>query len=330
MTLFEKYPTLISGIMTFMRSRQGDVEDLEDGIVAVAGVSYDISCTSRIGARYAPRAIRVVSSSWSSFPGRSVVINTAQRLTIPTLDKLKIVDVGDLNVYPADWEKTHASLRDSMGQITRTGAFPVILGGDHFITYPLVQGFGDAVANGGGRSKKIGYIQMSSQLDLGDEDPAWGRVWRGATARRIMDAGAVDRRNMVWVGTNGYVREEQSAMARKLGLNVLTLDDIRREGITAIAQKAADLAGDGCDSIYLSVDVDVLDGGYMSMTGAPSFDGLRNVDLLKAMDVLRRTNIGALDLVGVNPTVDPVGISGAEFARWMVTRFISEKVFPWV
>ena len=322
MTMFGKYPTLISGIMTFMRSRQGDVEDLEEGIVAIAGVSYDTSCTSKIGARYAPRAIRVVSSSWSSFPGVSVVINTAQRITVPEHDKLRIVDVGDLNVYPVDWEKTHASLRDSMGQIARVGAFPVILGGDHFITYPLVQGFGDAVADRGGRGKKIGYIQLSSQLDLGDEDPVWGRVWRGATARRIIDTGAVDARNMVWMGTNGYVREEQWALARELGLNILTLDDIRREGITTITRRAADIAGDGCDSIYLSVDVDVLDGGYMSMTGAPSFDGMRNVDLLKAIDVLRRTKIGAMDLVGVNPTVDMVGISGAEFARWLVTRLI--------
>ena len=329
MTLFEKHPTMISGIMTFMRARQGDVEDLEEGLVAIAGVSYDISCTSRVGARFAPRAIRVASSAWHSAPGDSIAINTAQRMKNPGRDKLKIIDVGDLNVYPVDWDKTHASLRDSMSQIARTGAFPVILGGDHFISYPLVQGLGDAVAEGGGRSKKMGYIQLSSQLDLGDEDPAWGRVWRGATARRIMDSGAVDTHNMVWMGTNGYVREEQWALAKERGMNILTLDDIRREGVTAIAQRAADLAGDGCDSIYLSVDVDVLDGGYMSMTGAPSFDGLRNVELLKAMDVLRRGKIGALDVVGVNPTIDLIGISGAEIGRWLVTRFISEKVLAW-
>ena len=185
------------------------------------------------------------------------------------------------------------------------------------------------MAEGGGRTKKIGYIQVSSQLDLSDEDAAWGGVWRGATARRILDSGAVDARNMVWMGTNGYVREEQWALAQERGLNILTLDDIRREGIVAVARRAADIAGDGCDSIYLSVDVDVLDGGYMSMTGAPSFDGLRNVDLLKAIDVLRRAKIGAMDVVGVNPTVDLVGISGAEIGRWLVTRFISEKVLAW-
>ena len=326
MTLFNKDPLMISGIMTFMRARQGDAEDLKEGIVAIAGVSYDTSCTGGIGSRFGPRAIRVTSQLR---PRESVVINTGQRMYTPTADKLKMIDVGDLNVYPVNWDKTEASLRDSMCQIARTGAFPIILGGDHFITYPLVQGFGDAVAEDGGGTKKVGYIQFSSQLDLGDEDPVWGRVWRGATARRIMDTGAADTRNMVWVGTNGYIREEQWALAKKLGLNVFTLDDVRREGITSIAQQAAEVAGEGCDSIYLSVDFDVLDGGYVAMTGAPSFDGLRNVDLLKAMDVLRRTKVGAMDVVGMNPTVDLVGIAGQNLAYWLVTRFISERVMAW-
>ena len=326
MTIFTKDPTMISGIMTFLRAQQGDVEDLEDGIVAIAGVSYDLSCTSKIGSRFAPRAIRMTSRPR---PGAAVVINTAQRIFTPDVDELKIIDVGDLNVYPVDWDKTEAALRDAMRQMTLTGALPVILGGDHFITYPLVQGFGDAVAEGEGPSKKVGYIQFSSQLDLGDEDPVWGRVWRGATARRIIDTGAVDTRNMVWVGTNGYVREDQWTQAQQQGLNIFTLDDIRREGVVAIAERAAEIAGDGCDSIYLSVDFDVMDGGYSSMTGAPSFDGLRNVDLLKAIDVLRRAKIGAMDVVGVNPTVDLVGIAGQNLAYWLVLRFISEKVLAW-
>ena len=327
MTLFSTHwGTMISGVMTFMRARQGDVEDLEEGIVAVAGVSYDLSCTSRIGSRFGPRAIRTTSRLR---PGATISINTGQRMYTPDVDKMRMIDVGDLNVYPVDWDKTEASLRDSMAQITRTGALPIILGGDHYITYPLVQGFGDAVAEAGGKSKKVGYIQFSSQLDLGDEDPVWGRVWRGATARRIIDTGAAETRNMVWVGTNGYVRSEQWALAQELGLNIFTLDDIHRDGVIAVAERAAELAGDGCDSIYLSVDFDVLDGGYSSMTGAPSFNGLRNVDLLRAIDVLRRAKIGALDVVGVNPTLDLVGIAGQNLANWLVTRFISDTVLAW-
>ncbi len=317
----------IAGIMSFMRAPQGDVEDLEEGMIAIAGVTYDLSCTSRIGARFAPRAIRETSGYYGGYlqRGEMVEITTGQRMKSP--ENVTVIDLDDLNVYPVDWDQTASSLRESMRKIAGTGALPVILGGDHFITYPLVEGYRDAVQERGG--SKIGYIQFSSQLDLGDQDPVWGSVWRGATARRILDGGTVDSRNMVWVGTNGYIRTDQWELAQELDLNVFTLDDIRREGIVRVAQRAAEIAGDGCDAVYLSVDFDVLDGGYVAMTGAPSFDGITNVELLKAVDVLRRTKVGALDVVGMNPTVEMSGATGQRFAVWLVVRFMSEKALAW-
>ena len=313
---------IFSGISSFMKAPEAQIEDLQDGMVAVAGVSYDISCTSRIGARYAPQAIR---EAYRRRGSATVVINTGERMG--GHDGTRVVDLGDLNVYPVDWDKTQQSLRESMRQIAETGALPIILGGDHFITHPLVQGFGEAVQrrNGG----KIGYIQFSSQLDLGDQDPVWGKVWRGATTRRIMQNGTVDPKNMVWVGTNGYARTEQWEMAQELGLNVFTLNDVLQQGIVSVAERAAEIAGDGCVSVYLSVDFDVLDGPYAAGTGSPAFQGLENVHLLKAMDVLRRTKVAAMDIVGVNPMIDPNGIVGQTLATWLVTRFIAEKVLAW-
>ena len=325
MTLSQSDFLGISGIPTFLRAPQGSLEDLSEGMVAVAGVTYDLSSTSKIGARFAPRSIRL-ESGYNAAPfsaqGDIVEVTTGQRMKAP--DVLKIIDLGDFIVFPVEWDKMAESLRGTMHRIAGTGALPIILGGDHFISYPLVQGFADAVTERGG--KKIGYIQLSSQLDLGDQDPVWGDVWRGSTARRIMDTGAVDASNMVWIGVNGYIRTDQWELAHELDLKVFTLNDIRREGIESIAQQAAEIAGEGCDSVYLSVDIDVLDGGYVSMTDAPVFDGLTNVDLLKAIDVLRMTNVGAMDLVGMNPAVDWVGAIGPRFATWLIVRFISQKI----
>ena len=133
---------------------------------------------------------------------------------------------------------------------------------------------------------------------------------------------------MVWVGTNGYIRSEQWEMARELGLNVFTLADVRSQGIAAVARQAAELAGDGCDSIYLSVDLDVLDGGYVAGTAAPSFDGMRNIDLWEAMDVLTHTKVGALDLCGLNPIieVDGLGKTGQRFGVHLILRFIYPRI----
>ncbi|MCH9037599.1 MAG: agmatinase family protein [Chloroflexi bacterium] len=309
------------GITTFLGLPEGDVEHLKEGMVAIAGVSYDLSCTSRIGARYGPRAIRDSSRYYTGAFERSdlVEITTGGRMKMSS--RLKILDLGDLNVYPLDWPRSEASLRDSMYQMALTGATPVILGGDHFITYPLVQGYADAIKERSGRS--IGYIQFSSRLDLGDEDPVWGRVWRGATARRILDSGAVPPSNMVWVGVNGYLPSEDWEMAQERGLSVFTLKDVRERGILEVAEQAAEIAGEGCQAIYVSVDFDVLDGAYVPTTGSTGFDGLTNVELLKVMDLFQRTKVGALDLTGLNPTVNMTSATGQRFGAWLVIRYLS-------
>ena len=193
-------------------------------MVAVAGVNYDLSSTARLGARFAPMTIRETSGYY-------------------TYSGDKIVDLGNLTVSHLDWPKAASDLRLQTYEIARLGVTPIILGGDHFITYPLVQGFLDAVVERGGQ--RVGYIQFSSQLDLGDEDPQWGKVWRGATARRILDSGAVATNNMVWVGVHGYLPQAQLAMVDALSLNVFTLSDIRREGIEPVTQRALELAGEG-------------------------------------------------------------------------------------
>ena len=327
MTLDRTPLTRVPGIETFMRAPQGDVEDLGEGMVAVAGVSYDLLCTSRIGARFAPWAIRESSSYYAGQldRGEMVEITTGQRMKAP--EEARVIDVGDLNVYPVDWEQTAESLRRSMYQIPSTGVLPIVFGGDHFITYPLVEGFRDAVTET--RGGQIGYIQFSSQLDLGESDPVWGDVWRGATARRILDGGTVDPRNMAWVGTNGYATPDELELVHELGLSVFTLEDVRRDGIVSVAHQAAEVAGRGCDAVYLSVDFDVLDGGYVAGTGNMSFDGLSNVQLLKAIDVLRRTKVATLDVVGLNPLIEIVAETGQRFASWLVVRFISEKIMAW-
>ena len=163
----------IAGIMSFMRAPQGDVEDLEEGMIGIAGVTYDLSCTSRIGARFAPRAIRDTSAYYGGYsPARGGGgDNHRPEDEVPR---------GRESNRPGRPERLSRRLGPDGSRVCetpctrsrRTGALPVILGGDHFITYPLVEGFKDAVAGGG--DKKIGYIQFSSQLDLGEQDPVWG------------------------------------------------------------------------------------------------------------------------------------------------------------
>lgn len=312
------------GILTFMGLPEGDLEHLKEGMVAVAGVSYDLSCTSRIGSRFGPRTYRDTSQYYTNAFQIDDLVEVTTGDGLKKSQRTNMIDIGDLNVFPLDWPRSEAILRESMCKIASTGAIPVILGGDHFITYPLALGYADAIRERTRRN--TGYIQFSSQLDLGDEDPVWGRVWRGATARRILDSGVISSRNMVWVGANGYLRQEEWDLAQERELSVFTLKDIRQQGILEVVERAAEIAGEGCQSIYVSVDFDVLDGGYVSATGSPRFDGVANTELLRAMDLLRRTKAGALDVVGMNPTVNMKSATGQRFGTWLIARYLMGSV----
>ena len=314
-----------SGILTFMRAPFGTLDDLREGTVAIVGVNYDQSSTARIGSRFAPYILREASLSYTDlFEGGEVVDSHSGRRVRYSGGNL--LDLGDLDVFPVHAAKNERALRQQSYEIARRGATAVFLGGDHFITYPLVLGYQDAVRERGGGS--IGYIQLSSQLDLGDEDPIFGKVWRGATAKSILDSGAVAPKNMVWVGVHGYVPQPQLALIDEFDLKVFTLADVRRDGIENVARRAVELAGEGCDAIYVSVDCNSVDGVYAPGVDAPSFRGLRNVDLLKVADILATSNPGALDLVGCNPMIEHAnrGKTGEHVGVGLILRFIAPRM----
>lgn len=319
-----------AGILTFARAPRGSIDRLEAGAVAIVGVPYETATPAKRGPLLAPRAYRESSIYYwghtNAGGGALIEIDSRERVD-PKVVHGKLRDLGDLSLSHVDWAETERLLRDACRRIVGQRAVPVFLGGDHFISYPLVLGYRDAVVAAGGRG--VGYIQLSSRLDLGDEDPVYGRVWRGATVRRILDAGAVQPRNLVWIGTNGYVRLPEWELARTLDARLFTPDDVRRRGIEAAAAEAVEIAGRSCDGIYVSVDMDVVDGGYVAMTGIPQFDGLRNDDVWKAMDVFARAPVGALDLCGLNPLVEvmSLGKTGQRFGAHLVLRFAYPKIF---
>ena len=306
------------GILTFLGAPIGDVEDLKEGMIAVVGVNFDLSTTGRIGARWTPVKIRETSGYYGRYLDGTIEITTGE--VLEKADRSKLLDLSDMNVYPLEWPKTEAALRSQMTDIASRGPIILVLGGDHLITYPLVQGYRDGVVSRGGT--KIGYLQFSGSLDLGHSDPLWGKVWRGVTARQILDTGTVDPGNMVWIGVKGYQPGKELEFAQESGLRVFTLEDVRRDGIQRVTEEALKIAGNGCDSIYASVDYDVLDGGNVPGAAGTNFRGISNTELLLAVDMLARGNVGALDIVGANPLLELLSETAERFGAWLALRFI--------
>ena len=313
-----------AGINTFARAPRSTIDELTVGVVAVAGVAHDGTSSSRQGVRQGPKSIREASADFiydlqGSSSHSMVNVLTGRTLTLP--DETKLVDVGDLPVHPMDLERTLASCRDSISAILGKGAMPIILGGDHYITYPLVQGFKSSLG------KSVGLIQLSSQLDLGDQDAVWGKDWHGATLRRLLDQGVVEGKNVAFIGTQGFIPFAEWELAQSAGTTVITADSAKEIGMKEAARQALDAAGAGCDSIYLSLDIDVVDSGFASGTGDVIIGGLTPAELLSlSLELSMSDKIGAIDVVEVAPDLDIRGRSQS-LAAQAIIELIAPKVF---
>ncbi|MCJ7667416.1 MAG: agmatinase family protein [Anaerolineae bacterium] len=315
-----------AGPRTFFRAPYVEFEDLIEGMVAIVGVPWDTTAGSRPGTRYGPQAIRdasvylhyVVTSPSSEF----VDIDSGEVYRRQASDRL--VDLGDLNVYPADVQKTRQSIQDGVGAIVRSGAFPVILGGDHYIAFPAFVGFAEAMRDRD--TSKIGYLQLDGHFDLHKDNPIFGPHFHGSNARLAIESGLADPKNFVWLGIRGSVRKDQYDFIVSSGASVFSFKKVRELGVRRAMEEAVACAARGVDLLYVTIDIDVVDPMAAPGTGAITFGGLTPMELLEAIEVLKQSPIGAIDLVEVAPPLDPTGAT-ERLAATALTNFISPKIF---
>jgi agmatinase len=315
-----------AGIPTFLRAPQRDFADVPAGSIAVFGAPTDWTLGTRPGARYGPKAIRDTSIhlAWylETAKTRSMVdVRSGRPIAFdPRADAL--VDAGDVPIFPVDVDRTVASIRAAELAVLEAGALPIMLGGDHFVTYPaMLAQLEHAQAAG----RRIGFIQFDAHFDLVDDNPVFGRYYHGSLTRRIAELPDMRTANMVWVGINGYARVEQLDFIDEHGGTVFTRADVRRRGMGSVVEEALARAGDGCDEIYVSIDIDVLDGGIAPGAGSINIDGCSPGELLDAVDMLAGVPIAGLDLVEVSPLLDSTEYT-ARVAAVALTNFICGRL----
>jgi formimidoylglutamase len=316
-----------TGIATFLRAPLVDPEDVQPGTVAIIGAPHD--CATRQGSRAGPKAIREGSLHLAYYfetADNHELLDVSSGKTVRWDGNGSLVDTGDVNIYPTNIEKTGQAISAAVERVTAQGAFPVTLGGDHFITYPCVRGFVSAVR----RKKKqarVGYLHLDAHLDLGDESPVFGKLSNATNARRVAELEGVSPKNMVMVGIRGYVRKDQWDFIRETGIRIFTMGDVRRKGLAQVIREATRLAGQGCDVVYFTLDMDVVDAAYAPGVGGVAFGGLTSAELLEAVTILAGDRkIGALDVVEVNPSFD-VGEITARLAVAAIMTFVGPKIF---
>jgi agmatinase len=271
--------------------------------VAIVGAPFDDAVSHRPGARFGPRAIRQASY-------HSGAINSLQ-LDIEPYDWLDIVDAGDAPVTPMDLARGHDVIRRKVLDVARSGAVPIVLGGDHSITFPSASAVAEAVAPRG-----LGIVHFDAHADAANS--TWGNLRsHGTPMRRLIESGAVAGRNFVQVGLRGYwPGPETLDWMREQGMRWHLMTEIEERGAEAVVAEAIEQALDGPEVVYLSVDIDVIDPGMAPGTGTPEPGGMLTRELLRAVrQVVGRVELAAMDVVEVAPPFDHAEVTAAAAHR---------------
>jgi agmatinase len=289
---------------TFLGVDEADLDDpasYADADVVVLGAPFDGGTSHRPGARFGPQAIRGTDYLPHDGSRPSLALRT------DALQDLRIVDVGDVEVYAGEIERSLGQIREAVRTIVDAGAIPVVLGGDHSITYADASGVADVLGHG-----RVSLVHFDAHADTGDVE--FGSLWgHGQPMRRLIESGAVRGDRFLQLGLRGYWPEPPTLdwMAGQ-SMRSYEMTEIGHRGLAACLTEAGEIAVDECDGVFLSVDIDVCDPGHAPGTGTPEPGGLTARELL---DAVRRLcldlPIVGIDVVEVAPAYDHADITAA-------------------
>jgi agmatinase len=276
-----------AGIRTFMRAPH--VTNLDGVDAVVYGIPFDTATSYRTGVRFGPEAIRSASSLLRPY-------NPA--LDVNVVERLSIVDYGDVPVSPGDTERTYGQIEEALAPIVDAGCFPLALGGDHSITLaelrPLARKHGP-----------LALVQLDSHGDVWEQ--YFGqRYFHGTTFKRAAEEGLIDPSASVQAGMRGSLYgAEDIAVARDFGFTVLSTDELRAAGPGAYGDLVHERVGER--PVFVSFDIDFLDPAFAPGTGTPEVGGFTTAEALAFVRALRGINLVGADVVEVSPSYDGPG-----------------------
>ncbi len=269
--------------------------------VAIVGAPLDDAVSARPGARFGPRAIRMAPTAWGNRDAWSIQLDTEP------YSHLKVVDAGDAPVVPSRLDRGLRVIHEKVYRVAKSGAIPIVLGGDHSITYPSAA----AVARYR-HPRKVGMVHFDAHADTGAEQ--WGNLMgHGTPMRRLIEEGWLAGPNFVQVGLRGYWPDKATfGWMKEQGLRWHTMVEIEERGSEAVIADAIAEALDGPDCIYLSVDIDVVDPGMAPGTGTPEAGGMLSRELLRAIrQIVGQVDLVGMDVVEVSPPYDHAEVTSA-------------------
>jgi agmatinase len=278
-----------------------DPASFADADVVVIGAPFDGGTSHRPGTRFGPQAIRMTDYLPHDGSRPSLALRT------DGLRDLRVVDAGDVEMYSGDIEAALPALEGAVETVTRSGAIPVVLGGDHSIAFADAKGVANVVGHG-----RVSMLHFDAHADTGDIE--FGSLWgHGQPMRRLIESGALRGDRFLQIGLRGYWPPPETLdwMAEQR-MRSYEMTEIGHRGLDECLIEAFGIATDECEGVFLSVDIDVCDPGHAPGTGTPEPGGLTARQLLDSVRrICLELPVVGMDVVEVSPPYDHADITAA-------------------
>lgn len=289
-----------AGALSFMR--RTFTKTLKGADAVVWGIPFDAAVSNRPGARFGPQAIRRASAIFDNDP--------QYPFDADLFEAMAVIDYGDCLLDYGNHQKTPATIEREAAKILKSDAFLLSLGGDHFVTWPLLKAH--AAKHG-----PLALVQFDAHQDTWYDDGK--RIDHGSFVGRAVRDGVIDPAASIQVGIRTHAPED-------CGIAILHGHDVEEMKAAEIAEAIIARVGDR--PCYVTFDIDCLDPAYAPGTGTPVAGGPSSARMLSVLRQLGALNIVGADVVEVAPAYDHAditAIAGATIAMHYLGLLAARK-----
>ncbi|TIR97279.1 MAG: agmatinase [Mesorhizobium sp.] len=265
-----------AGALSFMRRKY--TKDAKGADAVVWGIPFDAAVTNRPGARFGPQAIRRASAILDNDP--------QYPFSRDLFEQLAVVDYGDCLLDSGNHQKTPGTIEREAAKILSSGAFLLTLGGDHFVTWPLLKAH--AAIHG-----PLALVQFDAHQDTWPDDGR--RIDHGSFVARAVKEGVIDPDRSIQIGIRTHAPDT-------FGIKIIYGHEVEEMRASDIAYAIVERTGGR--KTYLTFDIDCLDPAFAPGTGTPEVGGLTTREVLELLRGLKGLNIVGGDVVEVAPQYD--------------------------
>lgn len=282
-----------AGVLSFMRRRYTKV--LKDADAVVWGIPFDAATSNRPGTRFGPQAIRRASAIMDNDPQYPFARDLFEHMAV--------IDYGDCLLDYGNHQKTPATIEREARKILKSGAYLLTLGGDHFITLPLLRAHAGAYG-------PLALVQFDAHQDTWPDEK--GRIDHGSFVGTAVREGLIDPARSIQIGIRTHAPED-------CGIRIVYGYEVEEMSTTELADTI--LRHVGPAPAYLTFDIDCLDPAFAPGTGTPVAGGPSSAKILSVLRKLGGLQVTGSDVVEVSPAYDHAditAIAGSSVAMHML------------